>query len=472
MLPGLEHSKEDQAKIVRAQKYEQDLKKKVSQDIYVSFRNENDINDFAKVIGVSITPKTKIIDFPVKNLVSGEASSTIFSKTEKKSRKKNWQKFWQEMPEFVQENNTPFFQLKIRLRDSKDLALFRDTVGQKHINKKTKQIWHPKLDIDANYKKRWVITDFENERMPKYPLYIVSKGRYEKNIRATANSLERMRVPFFMVVEEHEVDKYKETADPRYCTVITLDNRYKEEYDTCDNEGYSNPRVGPGAARNFAWDHAKNNGHARYWVFDDNIHDFYRLHENQRIRVETGSLFRACEDFVDRFDNIPVSGLQYRFFIAPNSEYPPYVMNTRIYSALLIDTRMEQYKWRGRYNEDTDLSLRVLKDGLCTCQFNFFLQGKAATQTTKGGNTDEFYAVEDQEDEVLHGTSNKSDMLITMGHEDVSRNVWKYGRWHHFVRYDEFKTNKPIMKTNINLKDEVDNYGLTTLVTNYRENDD
>jgi len=466
MLPGLEHSKEDQAKIVRAQKHEQDLKKKVSQDIYVSFRNESDINDFAKIIGVSITPKTKIIDFPVKNLVSGEASSTIFSKTEKKPRKKKWQKFWQGMPEFVQENNSPFFQLKIRLRDSKDLALFRDTVGQKHINEKTKSIWHPKLDVDANYKKRWVITDFENEKMPKYPLYIVSKGRYERNIRATANSLERMRIPFFMVVEEHEVEKYKETADPRYCTVITLDNRYKEEYDTCDNEGYTNPRVGPGAARNFAWDHAKNNGHARYWVFDDNIHDFYRLHENQRIRVETGSFFRACEDFIDRYKNIPVSGLQYRFFIAPNSEYPPYVMNTRIYSALLIDTSMEQYKWRGRYNEDTDLSLRVLKDGLCTCQFNFFLQGKAATQTTKGGNTDEFYAVEDQEDEVLHGTSNKSDMLITMGHEDVSRNVWKYGRWHHYVDYLPFKDNQPILKDNIDIPEGIDNYGVS-FIGNY-----
>lgn len=32
MLPGLEHSKEDQAKIVRAQKYEQDLKKNATQE--------------------------------------------------------------------------------------------------------------------------------------------------------------------------------------------------------------------------------------------------------------------------------------------------------------------------------------------------------------------------------------------------------------------------------------------------------
>jgi len=37
------------------------------------------------------------------------------------------------------------------------------------------------------------------------------------------------------------------------------------------------------------------------------------------------------------------------------------------------------YRWRGRYNEDTDLSLRMLKDRWCTIQFNAFLQGKAAT---------------------------------------------------------------------------------------------
>ena len=50
-----------------------------------------------------------------------------------------------------------------------------------------------------------------------------------------------------------------------------------------------------------------------------------------------------------------------------------------------------QYGWRGRYNEDTDLSLRALKDGWCTVLFNAFLIGKVTTMRMKGGNTDNVY---------------------------------------------------------------------------------
>ena len=53
-----------------------------------------------------------------------------------------------------------------------------------------------------------------------------------------------------------------------------------------------------------------------------------------------------------------------------------------------------------------------------------------------------------------------------MGHEDVSRNVWKYGRWHHFVSYDPFKKNQPILKDNIELPDGNDNYGVS-FIGNY-----
>jgi hypothetical protein len=458
-----EDTKEDQAKIVKAQKHDQDVKK-TQKRIYVNFRNEQDVQNFAKLLGVDITEKVKVIHYPINNLFLDTQSVPIEKLVKKSNKTQVWHKAWKEMPDFVQENNPAYKQVHVYLAPG-TLEQFSKQIGQ-NLTDLTKSIWHPKLTIDANRKKRWIISEGHEEKMPRYPLYIVSKGRYEKSIRGTANSLERMRVPFYMVVEEQEYDKYLETADPDYCTVIVLDNQYKIDYDTFDGIDYeTNPRVGPGAARNFAWDHAKNNGFDKYWVFDDNIDDFYRLHENFRIRVESGVMFRACEDFVDRYENVPVSGLQYRFFIAPNGKYPPFVFNTRVYSALLIDTNMEQYKWRGRYNEDTDLTLRVLKDGLCTCQFNAFLIGKAATQTTKGGNTDEFYAVEDQEDVVLHGTSNKSDMLKEM-HPDVTDNVWKYGRWHHHVNYLPFKKNKPIMKKGLELKNEINNYGLE-LITNF-----
>ena len=177
------------------------------------------------------------------------------------------------------------------------------------------------------------------------------------------------------------------------------------------------------------------------------------------------------EDFVDRYENIYIAGPQYRFFIAPDSNYPPFVSNTRIYSCLLIrnDTK---HRWRGRYNEDTDICLRVMKDGDCCVQFNAFLQGKAATQTVKGGNTAEFYHAENTDNKEfketgynVDGTINKSQMLVDM-HPDVASLVWKYGRWHHFVDYTPFKINKLKLKPDVVLPDGNNEYGMK-LVTDF-----
>lgn len=291
---------------------------------------------------------------------------------------------------------------------------------------------------------------------PKHPVYIISKGRHETMI--TSRSLARMKVPHYIAIEPQDEDNYE----------AALDNFSIRKYVTLLIAPFSNHGDGPGRARNWCWDHAIDIGAEKHWVLDDNISDFYRLYENQRIRVETGVIFKAAEDFVDRYENVPISGFQYRFFIAPNQAYPPFVLNTRIYSTLLIDNKCK-HRWRGRYNEDTDICLRVLKDGDCTVQFNAFLQGKAATQTVKGGNTEEFYHKEGTQDKSKwregtlnpEGTVNKSQMLVDM-HPDVARMVWKYGRWHHYVNYDPFKSNALRFKPGISIDQfpKVNNYNM------------
>ena len=299
---------------------------------------------------------------------------------------------------------------------------------------------------------------------PQYPVYIISKGRHETML--TSKSLARMKVPHYIAIEPQDEDNYEKA----------LDNFKIREYVTLLIAPFSNHGDGPGRARNWCWDHSMTIGADSHWVLDDNIADFYRLNQNKRIRVESGAIFRAAEDFVDRFENVPVSGFQYRFFIAPNQKYPPYVKNTRIYSCLLIRNDCK-HRWRGRYNEDTDLCLRVLKDGDCTIQFNIFMQGKAATQTVKGGNTEEFYHKEGPlekekwRDGQLNpeGTINKSQMLVDM-HPDVASIVWKYGRWHHYVDYSSFKETELIYKKNVVIPEGINNYGMK-LVTNFGKND-
>ena len=296
---------------------------------------------------------------------------------------------------------------------------------------------------------------------PVNPVYIVSKGRSDSMI--TSKSLSRMKVPHYIVIEPQDEELYENA----------LDNFKIRKYVTLLVAPFSNHGDGPGRARNWAWDHSIHLGAKKHWVLDDNISDFYRLHQNQRIRVESGAIFKAAEDFVDRYENVPISGFQYRFFIAPNSYYPAYVKNTRIYSCLLISNDCK-HRWRGRYNEDTDICLRVLKDGDCTIQFNAFLQGKCATQTVKGGNTAEFYHVEGDVDKTnwrdgqlnATGTINKSQMLQDL-HPDVAKVVWRYGRWHHYVDYSPFKKNELRLKEDIHIVNRVNNYGMK-LVTNFK----
>jgi hypothetical protein len=283
----------------------------------------------------------------------------------------------------------------------------------------------------------------------------------------TSRSLSKIGVPHYIAIEPQDLENYEKA----------LDKFNIREWVTLLVAPFSNHGDGPGRARNWCWDHAISIGAEKHWVMDDNIADFYRWHKNKRIRVGSGVIFKAAEDFIDRFENVPISGFQYRFFISPHDhKKPAFLANTRVYSCLLIDNKCK-HRWRGRYNEDTDLSLRVLKDGDCTIQFNAFLQGKAATQRVKGGNTEEFYHKEvgteildkakDMKDIGYNavGTVNKSEMLVKM-HPDVARISWKYGRWHHYVDYSPFKNNELRYKPGVKISSEMNNYGMK-LIENY-----
>ena len=280
---------------------------------------------------------------------------------------------------------------------------------------------------------------------PDYPIYIVSKGRWES--RLTSKALERMNVPYFIIIEEQEYDQYASFIDPQ--KILILPRHYLENYDTFDDLGFSKSK-GPGSARNFAWDHSISINAPWHWVMDDNIASFQRLNRNLMVKVTNGAIFKASEDFVNRYENLAIAGFNYDFFCQSKEKHPPFILNTRIYSCLLIRNDIP-YRWRGRYNEDTDLSLRALKDGWCTVQFNAFIQEKAQTQTMKGGNSDEFYFKE--------GTMPKSQMLADM-HPDVAKVVWKFNRWHHHVDYRAFKKNRLRFKPDLNIPDVVNNYGM------------
>jgi len=296
---------------------------------------------------------------------------------------------------------------------------------------------------------------------PSFPLYIPSKGRSEYMI--TSKALTMMKVPHYIVVEPKEVDDYNKAIKhwDLNATVLELDMAYKEKYELCDDLGLSKS-TGPGPARNFAWEHSKNNNANWHWVMDDNIRYFHRFNKNLQIKVTDGTCFKVMEDFVQRYKNIGMAGPNYMMFAPRKKRLTPFVLNTRIYSCNLIRNELK-YRWRGRYNEDTILSLDIIKAGWCTTQFNAFLQEKMNTQVLKGGNTAEFYhaegSVKEGERYADTGTLAKSQMQVKV-HPDCSTLVKKYGRWHHHVDYNRFKKQKLIRRNDVDFKGTVKNYGM------------
>jgi hypothetical protein len=259
---------------------------------------------------------------------------------------------------------------------------------------------------------------------PHWPIFIPSKGRWES--RMTVRALNAMHVPYRVIVEEQELDAYAQVM-PR-ANLLTLPRRFQDEYDACCDLQPGQSK-GSGPARNFAWHVAREEGAEWHWTVDDNIMGFLRMNRNRKVWVGDGTVLRCMEEFAARFSNVAMAGPHYENFVLRKAKYAPFVLNTRIYSCNLIRTAAP-FRWRARYNEDTDLSLRMLKHGWCTVLFNAFLQKKHnATDRMKGGNSDELYK---------GGTLEKSRMLCQL-HPDVSRLVWKFSRWHHTVDYSVFK---------------------------------
>jgi hypothetical protein len=185
---------------------------------------------------------------------------------------------------------------------------------------------------------------------------------------------------------------------------------------------------------------------------DDNIRCFYRLNRNRKIPIGDGTVFRVAEDFIERFENVAKAGFNYEMFVKRKSTWPPFYLNTRVYSCILLDNaRYDEFPWRGRYNEDTDLSLRLLKAGYCTILFNAFLADKIGTMRMKGGNTDELY--------VDDGRLQMAQSLVDQ-HPDIARVSFKWNRPQHHVDYRPFKYNRLLLRKGLVLPTGTNNYGM------------
>lgn len=341
-----------------------------------------------------------------------------------------WVDQWAGMPTFEQKDLESAQVVKVHLKNADDRRAFAVAMGQS-VTPNTRAIWYPKAEIGHFADRRYKTEDVTN---PRYPVYIISKGRADT--RLTAKSLEKIGVPYHIVIEPQEFEQYAAVIDP--AKILQLP--------------FSNLGLGSIPARNWVWEHSIAAGAERHWILDDNIDGFYRLHDNLKTPVATGATFRAVEDFTDRYENVAISGMNYFMFASRKSgDIRPFTLNTRIYSCILLRNELT-YRWRGRYNEDTDLSIRALKDGWCTILFNAFLAMKQTTMTMKGGNTDELY----KDDGRLQMAQSLRDQ-----HPDITKITWKWGRWQHHVDYRLFRRNKLKLKHDAAIQAGCDDYGMS-----------
>lgn len=254
---------------------------------------------------------------------------------------------------------------------------------------------------------------------PIYPVYIPSKGRAARFL--TARTFDKFNVHYRVVVEPSQVEAYAAWQD----RLLVL------------------PENGKGLvyARNWIKDHATAEGHARHWQFDDDIYGFCRIFKGNKVPMAANLALGIAEGFVDRYENVGLASFNSQFFIpcqygvTQTPQTPPFYLNARCYTCFLVLNELP-FRWRRRYNEDTDMTLQVLAGNWCTILFNAFSIKTPETMDMTGGQTDIY---------VADGRLRMARQLESMwpGTVEVIR---RHGRPQHHIKHDWQRFDVPLKK--------------------------
>ena len=334
---------------------------------------------------------------------------------------------WVDCPEYLMCEellNSPSFKFHYT-----DMTKFDELIKQLGSPKiKQYSVWFPNRipQLESLSKLKYVGCKLQ----PEYPIYVISKGRWEKTRRLTINWLIKCKIDFKVIVEPDEFDDYENELNylGKYQYVLKLPTEY------------ANQGQGSIPARNFAMKHSSQRLFERCWILDDNINGYMWNNHSQRVPVESGNVFSFIEEYTDKFTNVLISGHEYTSNVNYDMKIPV-MKNRRVFSSMLIDNKIADKLgegWRGIYNEDVDICIRTLKAGYTTLLFNNITSNKNATGRTRGGNTDGIYALDGNGSGVL-----KTQSLINQ-HPDCVKPIIKYKppRTHHKVNWDLWKDNE------------------------------
>ena len=247
-----------------------------------------------------------------------------------------------------------------------------------------------------------------------YPIYIISKGRFDKTL--TADIFLKNSIPFKIAVEPQEYDSY--------CNKLGSENVLKLPF--------SNLGLGSYPARNFCWEDAKLKGYEYHWLFDDNIQYFGKWINGKRKKAPSVVDALIYVEYFIKKNKITIGGFEEpNFVVKPPKK--PFKTNCHVYSAMLIKNEIP-YRWRLKYNEDVDLCLQVLHNGGSTASCVYYMADKVSTAVKqKGGNQTELYQGNKAEKNLL-----KAKMLEAVWPQ-YAKTVIRFNRHHHFVNWKAFK---------------------------------
>jgi hypothetical protein len=349
-----------------------------------------------------------------------------------------WEPYWWGMPEYVAEDLRPARTVTMWFASDSDYQDFKQALDLQMTSHQHQTWWPQKRERLKPLEYYWKGTPSPT----RYPVYIPSKGRAD--YATTPRLLDQAGVNYMLVVEPKEAKAYRARFGPDRVLILPFGD------------------LGEGSipARNWIWEHAADGGHAWHWILDDNIGGFFRHQYNRRLSIkESSAPLRMVEDFADRYDNLAFAGLHGSWLMSDDKRVP-LTLNTRIYSVTLINTALP-YRWRGRYNEDTDICLRALKDGWATARFNNMLMHKAGVTRgdgksgMPGGNTDTVYAGNDHRREFAESLREQ--------HPDCVEVTWRFDRWHHKVNYSRFARNALPLKAGVTPIKGAPDYGLALI---------
>jgi len=275
-------------------------------------------------------------------------------------------------------------------------------------------------DVDQTFKKGQCWYSKEYIRKPRYPINIISLGRFTDTTGFTHKTLSSLKIHHYIFIEEREKENYEKWVNSEFCEIIIADN-------------FSELKQGGTPMRNFILNYWREKNIDWLWMLDDNIKHFTRNHLGYKKIIKTGEIFSCVEDFINDTQNVGVCSFFDDQMVATTN---PVSINTQCFSCLFINLTTG-LDFEFKYNEDHIFSIRNICSGYNTIKFHHFGYRKPVSGSIKGGNTDTIYAND--------GYNRKCDETIKYITEKINNNefILKAGKTiDNFIKIKSLK-NKP-----------------------------